>query len=51
VALAAYLGTGDAFDNALARFAESYADTNENDHRALLDAIRSGRVPTDTDGL
>jgi uncharacterized protein (DUF2252 family) len=51
VAIAAYLGNSDAFDNGLARFAESYADTNENDHRALLDAIRSGRVPTDTDGL
>ncbi len=45
VALASYLGNGDSFDNALARFAESYADTNESDHRALVKAIRSGRVP------
>jgi uncharacterized protein (DUF2252 family) len=49
VAIAAYLGSSDAFDDALARFAESYADTNERDHRALVDAIRSGRVPADAD--
>jgi uncharacterized protein (DUF2252 family) len=50
VAIAAYLGSSDAFDNALARFAESYADTNEADHRALVDAIRSGRVAADAAG-
>ena len=47
VAIAAYLGNGDSFDNALARFAESYADTIESDHRALVGAIRSGRVAAD----
>jgi uncharacterized protein (DUF2252 family) len=49
VAIAAYLGNSDSFDNALARFAESYADTNESDHRALVEAIRSGRVDADAD--
>jgi hypothetical protein len=49
VAMAAYLGNSDSFDNALARFAESYADTNESDHRALVEAIRSGRVDADAD--
>jgi uncharacterized protein (DUF2252 family) len=44
VAIAAYLGQSDSFDNALASFAESYADTNESDHRALVEAIRSGRI-------
>jgi uncharacterized protein (DUF2252 family) len=44
VALAAYLGRGDAFDRALADFAESYADQNERDHAALLAAIEAGRV-------
>jgi uncharacterized protein (DUF2252 family) len=44
VAIAAYLGRSDSFDNALARFGESYADTNERDHRALVEAIRSGRI-------
>jgi uncharacterized protein (DUF2252 family) len=48
VAIAAYLGNGDAFENALARFAESYADTNDGDHRALVEAIRSGRLAADT---
>ncbi|MEY9837985.1 DUF2252 domain-containing protein [Streptacidiphilus sp. EB103A] len=44
IAIAAYLGAGDAFDKALARFAERYADQNERDHQALVDAINSSRV-------
>ncbi|MFJ1744894.1 DUF2252 domain-containing protein [Streptomyces sp. NPDC088116] len=44
IAIAAYLGSGDTFDRALAEFAESYADQNERDHRALVDAARAGRV-------
>jgi hypothetical protein len=44
VAIAAYLGGSDSFDNALARFGESYADTNERDHSALVEAIRTGRI-------
>jgi uncharacterized protein (DUF2252 family) len=44
IAIAAYLGNGDAFDRAITRFAAAYADQNERDHAALLDAIRSGRV-------
>ncbi|MGW4032602.1 DUF2252 domain-containing protein [Streptomyces sp. NPDC004838] len=44
IAIAAYLGAGDSFDVALSRFAESYADQNERDHRALVAAVRSGRV-------
>ncbi|MEV5795778.1 DUF2252 domain-containing protein [Streptomyces sp. NPDC052192] len=44
IAIAAYLGGGDVFDRALATFAERYADQNEKDHRALVDAVRSGRV-------
>ena len=35
-----------AFDSALADFAEAYADQNERDHRALLDAIAKGHVDT-----
>lgn len=45
IAIAAYLGGGDAFDRALATFAELYADQNEKDHQALVDAIQAGRVP------
>ena len=37
VAIAAYLGSGDSFDNALASFAEAYADTNDSDHEALAE--------------
>jgi uncharacterized protein (DUF2252 family) len=44
IAIAAYLGGGDAFDRALVRFAEAYADQNERDHQALLDAVKTGRV-------
>ncbi len=43
-AIAGYLGSGDAFDRALARFAESYADQNERDHAMLEAAVESGRV-------
>jgi uncharacterized protein (DUF2252 family) len=44
VAIAAYLGAGDAFDRAIARFAEAYADQNERDYKALVDAVGEGRV-------
>jgi hypothetical protein len=44
VAIAAYLGRSDAFDRALAVFAEAYADQSERDHAALVEAVRSGRV-------
>ena len=44
IAIAAYLGSGDVFDRALVAFAESYADQNERDHRALVDAVRGGLV-------
>ncbi|WP_405998403.1 DUF2252 domain-containing protein [Streptomyces sp. NBC_00829] len=47
IAIAAYLGGGDAFDRALAAFAELYADQNEKDHQALVDAIETGRVPAE----
>lgn len=44
IAIASYLGGGDVFDRALVTFAERYADQNERDYRALVDAVRSGRV-------
>ncbi|WP_299537082.1 DUF2252 domain-containing protein [uncultured Streptomyces sp.] len=46
IAIAAYLGSGDRFDRALAVFAEAYADRNERDHRTLVDAVASGRLPS-----
>ncbi|MGH4030235.1 DUF2252 domain-containing protein [Actinomycetota bacterium Odt1-20B] len=44
IAIAAYLGRSDVFDQAVARFAETYADQNERDHQALAAAVRAGRV-------
>ena len=44
IAIAAYLGRGEAFDRAMATFAETYADQNERDYRALEAAVTSGRV-------
>jgi uncharacterized protein (DUF2252 family) len=49
IAIAGYLGSGDAFDRALAAFAEAYADQNERDHRALAEAVESGRVEAGPD--
>ncbi len=45
VAIAAYLGRSEVFDRALVAFAEAYADQNERDHQALVDAVRAGRLP------
>ncbi len=44
IAIAAYLGGSDKFDQALAEFGETYADQAERDHAALADAVASGRV-------
>jgi 2-keto-4-pentenoate hydratase len=44
IAIAAYLGGATRFDNAVADFAETYADQNERDHAALQAAVAEGRV-------
>jgi uncharacterized protein (DUF2252 family) len=48
VAIASYLGTSRVFDQALAAFAESYADQNERDYNALQQAVESGRITAQT---
>jgi len=48
-AISGYLGKGDRFDQAVARFAEAYADQTESDHAALLRAIEDGRVSVDSE--
>jgi uncharacterized protein (DUF2252 family) len=48
VAIGAYLGSGDTFDRAVAEFAESYADQNERDHRAFVEAIDAGRLAAES---
>lgn len=49
VAIAAYLGEGDAFDRALADFSVAYADQNERDYRAFVKAVKSGRLRAESD--
>jgi uncharacterized protein (DUF2252 family) len=44
IAIAAYLGGGETFDEALADFAEAYADRNEGDFEAVREAADSGRI-------
>lgn len=48
VALAAYLGGSDRFDQAIADFAETYADQNEDDFTALQTAVKEGRARATT---
>jgi uncharacterized protein (DUF2252 family) len=44
IAMAAYLGGSDRFDQAIAEFAETYADQNERDYAAFQDAVKHGRA-------
>jgi uncharacterized protein (DUF2252 family) len=44
IAIATYLGKGDAFDRALTDFAVAYADLNERDYETLVQAVRDGRI-------
>jgi uncharacterized protein (DUF2252 family) len=44
IAISAYLGRSDVFDQAITQFAAAYADQNERDHQALMAAAASGRI-------
>ena len=44
VAMAAYLGTSDAFDKSITDFSERYANQNERDYQKFVQAVRSGRL-------
>jgi uncharacterized protein (DUF2252 family) len=48
IAIAAYLGNGDGFDRAIARFSAAYADQNERDYERFTAAIDSGRLAAET---
>jgi uncharacterized protein (DUF2252 family) len=48
IALAAYLGGSDKFDQAIADFAETYADQNERDYTALKTAAKEGKIEVST---
>jgi sugar/nucleoside kinase (ribokinase family) len=50
VAIAAYLGGSDEFDDSIVDFAKRYADQNERDYQEFIDAINSGRLDA-TPGL
>jgi uncharacterized protein (DUF2252 family) len=49
IAIAAYLGASDTFDQAITKFAGAYADQNAKDHEALLAAVKSGRIMAESD--
>jgi predicted alpha/beta hydrolase len=42
--ISGYLGKSDDFDEAVGEFASAYADQNEQDHAALVAAVRSGQI-------
>jgi uncharacterized protein (DUF2252 family) len=44
IAIASYLGKGDAFDRAIADFSAAYADQSEKDYEAFAAAVKSGRL-------
>ncbi len=44
LAIAAYLGSGSNFDEAIARFSAAYAEQNERDHARLGEAVAAGEV-------
>ena len=48
VAIASYLGASSAFDHAISRFADAYAEQNDLDHRSLTEAIHSGAMTAET---
>jgi Uncharacterized protein conserved in bacteria (DUF2252) len=50
VAIAAYLGKSHGFDRSITDFSERYADQNEQDYQAFVEAVRSGRLEA-TEGV
>ena len=48
IALATYLGSTSTFAQAIADFAETYADQNDRDYTALQTAVKDGRAQTTT---
>jgi uncharacterized protein (DUF2252 family) len=44
VAIASYVGKGDALDLAIAQFAAAYADQNDRDYARMKEAVASGRI-------
>ena len=49
IAIAAYLGDTDTFDQAITEFAATYADQNERDYQALTAAVTAGQITAEPD--
>jgi len=48
IAIASYLGGSDVFDRAILAFSKTYAEQNEHDYNALVEAVKSGRITSET---
>ena len=48
VQISGYLGSSDAFAEAVADFSMAYADQVELDYQALVEAVKSGRITAET---
>jgi uncharacterized protein (DUF2252 family) len=48
IAIAAYLGGGDAFDRAILAFSKDYSEQNQRDYGELKNAVESGRIRAET---
>jgi len=47
-AIAGYIGKGGTLSEAIADFSVIYADQAEDDHQALVQAVKEGRVEAQT---
>jgi hypothetical protein len=48
IAIASYLGGGDAFDRAILEFSEAYGEQNDRDYGELVQAAKDGRITAQT---
>jgi uncharacterized protein (DUF2252 family) len=48
IAIAAYMGAGDRFDQGIADFAVAYADQTERDYETVMKAITRGKIKVET---
>ena len=48
--ISGYLGNSETFDDAIGEFAVDYSDQNRSDYRALVRAIREGRIQAIVEG-
>jgi hypothetical protein len=48
IAISAYMGSRESFDEAVYSFSVTYADQNEKDYEVLQEAVQSGRITART---